>query len=245
VSLLANGSADALGGVFRGYLVRNVPTTLYEASPGWGKTAPTVNGIKWTGRLLLRPHGQYAEKNDGDWRRVRFEAANLDNSLILDLRKVRKEEPGRITFDLFVAFDARVEYEHQKWVAGVRLYSGSISARLRARALVTCEVTTNLEKNGGLLPDAVFRLRATQATLGYDNLVIDHVYGVGGEAAKMIGESFKGALKQLHPSLEGDLLERANKAIIKVGDTKEVRVNLANLFKAKENGSSKQPGVRK
>jgi hypothetical protein len=42
---------------------------------------------------------------------------------------------------------------------------------------------------------------------------------------------------QWRPSLERDLLEKANAAIVKAGENKEVRLSLAKLFKA-----SKQDG---
>ncbi len=73
----------------------------------------------------------------------------------------------------------------------------------------------------------------TGAYLGYDNLVVEHVAGVGGEAAKLIGDAVKKGLDQWHPSLERELLAKADAALVKAGDLKEVRVSLASLFKGK------------
>jgi hypothetical protein len=230
-TLLAVGSADALAGVFRGQLVKNAPPVLYEKSFGWGDTIHAADGVTWTGKVApLRPHLRYTERNDGDWRKVHVTAPGLADTLVLEVRKVNLSEPGKLTFTLFVSFDARVDYEHQKWLSGVRLYSGSARARLRAKATLDVEVTTRLEANGTPLPDAVFKPRVVKADLGYDNLVMEHVAGVGGEAAKVIGDGLKGGLHQWRPSVERDLLQRADAAIVKAGDLKEVRINLARLF---------------
>jgi hypothetical protein len=190
-----------------------------------------ANGVKWTGQHLpLHPHLMYTEKNDGHWRKFRVTAEDLADTLVFDLRNVRNAEPGRITFDAFLSFDARVHYEKQDWDAGIRLYSGSARVRLRVKLLLHCEVTTRLENNGTILPDAVFRLRVTHADLGYDNFVVEHVAGVGGEAAKLLGDAAKGAIHEWRPALERDLFARADAAIVKAGDTKEVRLGLGSLF---------------
>jgi hypothetical protein len=224
-------NTDALAGTLRGLLVKHAPQTLYEASPGWGETTPVANGVKWTGRHLpLHPHLMYTEKNDGVWRKFRITAEDLADTLVFDLRNVRHVEPGRLAFDAFLSFDARVHYEKQDWDAGIRLYSGSARVRLRVKLLLRCEVTTRLESNGTILPDAVFRLRVTQAELGYDNFVVEHLGGVGGEAAKLLGDAAKGVVHEWRPSLERDLLARADAAIVKAGDTKEVRLGLGALF---------------
>jgi hypothetical protein len=238
--LLNSSSTEALAGVLRGYLVLNVPATLYEKSTGWGHTARVANGVKWTGKVLpIHPHLQYADKNDGDWKRFRFTAANLADTLIFDIRNVQQPKPGQIAFDLFVSFDAKVDFTHQKWDAGVRIYSTSARARLRVKATLGCEVTTELDQKGSLLPDVVFHPKVTRAKLAYDNLVVEHVGGLGGEGAKLIGDALKGGLQKWHPTMESDLLAKGNAAIVKAGELKEVRVNLAKLFGKKPKISPK------
>ena len=46
-TLLSEGTVDALAGSLRGYLVRSLPPTLYESSPGWGRTIRVANGIRY------------------------------------------------------------------------------------------------------------------------------------------------------------------------------------------------------
>jgi hypothetical protein len=78
-----------------------------------------------------------------------------------------------------------------------------------------------------------------QAQVSYDNLVVEHIAGIGGEAAKLIGDGLKGGLHQWRPSLEKELLAKADAAIVKAADTKEVRVSLSQLFSGKKRLSLK------
>jgi hypothetical protein len=230
LAILAPTSLDALSGTLRGLLVRSLPDPLYEKAPGWGHTKEVARGLAWHG---LVPEVRRSPKNDGTWEKVRFAAVNPADSLILDVRNPQFPESGRMTFDVYLAFDARAEYTRQVWENGHKLYDGSLRARMRVKVSLSCEATTRLAPGGGLLPDAVFRLHVTRADLSYDNFVTEHAAGVGGEVAKVIGDAFRGGLKKWRPSVERDLLAKADAAIVKAGDTKEVRVNLTSLFTKK------------
>jgi hypothetical protein len=74
---------------------------------------------------------------------------------------------------------------------------------------------------------------------------MEHVAGVGGEAARIIGSAIKGGLDQWHPSFERELLARADAAIVQAGDTREVRVNLTSLFSRTVSSGTGSPGPRK
>lgn len=231
LALLSLETPDALAGNLRGYLVRSLPPTLYEGSHNWGHTARTTRGLRWKGQGFgVHPELIKLDKNDGTWRHARVTADNLSDTLIVDLRDIRQSGPGRLTFTLFLSFDARGEYTEQHWNAGLKLYDSSLRVRLRIKLTLPCEATVRLETSGELLPDAVFRLRATGADLHYDNVVVEHVAGIGGEAAKLFGDAVRGGLRQWHPSLERDLLMRANEAIAKAADSKDVRLSLFGLL---------------
>lgn len=126
-----------------------------------------------------------------------------------------------------------MDYERQRWESGLRLSSNSVRARFRVKLMLNCELTAKVESSSLILPDAVFRLRVTQASLQFDNFVVEHVAGMGGEAAKLLGDAARGSLHRWKPSLEHDLLEKADAAIVKAGDTKEVHLGLARLLKGK------------
>src|SRR5262249_58693374 len=102
------------------------------------------------------------------------------------------------------------------------------------KVLLHCELIARLEDAGGFLPDAVFRLRVVRAQLSYDNLVVEHIAGVGGEFAQLLGDAVKGGLRQWHPSLESELLAPASAAIVKAGDSKEVRLSVSKLLNRKD-----------
>jgi hypothetical protein len=230
LAALGGGSLDALAGSLRGFLIKAMPTPLYEDLSHWNLQKP-VSEVRWRGKGL----GVHAEKvevlkNDGRWWKVRVTGDRLADTLVFDLRDPAQPEPGRMTFTAFISFDTHVEFDRQVWRSGRRTYSGSTRARLRVRLTLRCEATAQLDPGGGLLPDAVFRLRVLQAESGYDNFVVEHILGVGGEAAKLLGDAARGSVKQWRPSMERDLLAKANAAIVKAGDTKEVRVSLTKLL---------------
>jgi len=235
----AAGSIDALARALREYLTHHLPTVLYEKSPGWGHTKSVATGMKWTGKGL-GAHVTHAERNDGKWRKIRVTAPNLGNTLALSIANVKQPEPQRTTFDVALAFDAQVDYELQDWKAGVRLYSGTARARLRFKLALACEATRRVEWQKGSWPEWVFRLRVLKANTSYENFILTHVAGVGGEAAKLIGDAVRDGIHKWHPAVERNLLARANTAIEKAGDSKEIRIGLGRLTWSK-NQPAKMP----
>lgn len=233
LQLLTGTSTDAFAGALRGFLVRSLPEPLYESKKDWGKTKP-VRQVKWKGQGFdVHTVVVHEPKNDGKWKQLRVAAVNPADTMVFDLRDVAYPEAGRMTFTAFLSMDARVEYVQQNWRSGTRLYSGSARARFRVQATLQCEACFRLEAGELLLPDAVFRLRVLHSDVRYDNFVMEHIAGVGGEAAKVLGDAGRGGLKQWHPGLERDLIAKANAAIEKAGDTKEVRLSAYQLLKKK------------
>lgn len=218
-ALTGNQTSAALSGNLRALLVDHFPEPLFEDTSNWGQRKET-------------PRGKL--RNDGRWWKVRISGRNVKDTLVVDLRDLAQPGGGVTTFRLFVSFDAVILFERQTWKLGARLYSGSTRARCRVRLTLDCEALAKFEKGKKLVPDAVFRLRVLRSDLGYDNLVVEHTAGVGGEAAKVLGDAVIGGMRQWKPSLERNLREKANAAIVKAADTKEVRVNLLDLFAEKQ-----------
>ena len=232
-ALLDPSSTAALAGDLRAALLEMAPDPLVEDDSHWGGQRLVADGIKWHGHgLHVRPEIVKAPKNDGRWWKVKAAAERLPDTLVVDLRDVSSAGSGVTTFTAFVSFDAVVDYEQQRWDRGVRLYAAGVEAKMRVNVALRCEATTRLEPNGTPLPDAVFRLRVTAANLGYDHFEVDHVAGVGGDLARLIGEAAKAGVEQWRPSLERNLLRKADAAIVKAGDTKEVRLSVLKLLKA-------------
>jgi hypothetical protein len=237
ISLLkgAEGSPAALAGTLRGLVLEALPATLYEASPGWGHTEWKPGPLKLKGKGIHAHLGRdYAFRNHGTWRHVRAVSPNLKDTLVLDVRNLQRPQPGRMTFALFISFDTHIDYREQKWSAGVRLRDRNVRARLRVKLNLVCETTFRLEAKGWLLPDAVFRFRVLASDLNYDNLVCEHIAGFGGTAARVVGELVLKGIRKWHPSLERNLLAKANAAIVKAGDSKEVRLSMGKLLNPKK-----------
>jgi hypothetical protein len=223
-------SADELASIMRTLLVTALPAPLVEQNSNWGHQKEITNGITWKG---VKPQKQKKLKNDGTWRRIRVDAVNPEKELKLQVMNMQKPEKGKLTFDMVVSLPTRIKFEQQVWKSGVRLYSGETRARCRPFLALKCESTSRAIKSDNVIPDVVFRMRVLDARLTYDDLVVEHTAGVGGELAERLGEAAHGMVKQMRPSLERDLLEKANRAIVKAGDTKEVKLGLGKLFDGK------------
>jgi hypothetical protein len=227
-------SAEELAAIMKSLLVAALPDPLVEQSSNWGHQSNVMNGVTWEkDGILLKPHKQKKLKNDGTWRRIKVEAVNPDKNLTLLVRNVQQSEKGRLTFDLVLTLQTRIYFEQQIWKHGVKLYGGSTRARCRPILALQCESTSRAVKTEGALPDVVFRLRVLDAKLHYDQFKVEHTAGVGGDLAEVLGDAIHDMIKQLKPSLERDMLEKANRAIVKAGDTKEVKLGLGRLFDGK------------
>jgi hypothetical protein len=233
LSLLNTSSTDALAGNFRAALIKAVPSPLYEDAKAWGRTKE-VTTLHWRGKGLdIHLEKVQKTKKDGDWRKVRVTADNLPDTLIFDLRNLQSPESGKLTFTVFISFDARAIYDHQKWDEGLKLWDSTFKARMRTKLTLDTEVIARLDDKGEFLPDAVLRLRVTKADLQYDNLVVEHAAGFGGTAAKLMGDAAHRIVNEFKPNFERDLLAKADAAIVKAADTKEIRVKLSDLLKTK------------
>jgi hypothetical protein len=227
-------SAEELAAILKALLTSALPNPLVEQSSNWGRQKELANGITWEkDGILLKPHKQKKLKNDGTWRRIKVEAVDPDKNLNLIVRDVQQPEKGRLTFDLVLVLETRIHFEQQIWKRGVKLYGGSTRARCRPILALKCESTSRAVKTDGALPDVVFRLRVLDAKLHYDQFKVEHTAGVGGDLAEVLGDAIHDMIKQLKPSLERDMLEKANRAIVKAGDTKEVKLGLGRLFDGK------------
>ena len=226
----SDDSVEALAAALKPLLADALPPVLYEKTTNWGHQELAANGVRWHG---LRAEVIKVPRNDGKWKRIRVTAQELPRSLALVVTDFKTVDTDRQTFKVFLTFQAGLEYEQQNWDLGVRLWSGSVRARLQLKVALECENVIRVEQGKGLFPDLVFRLRVTSAHVSYDNLVVEHVAGVGGSAARLTGEAVRSALRQWKPSLERDLLARADAAILKAADTREVRIGLGGLLKKK------------
>jgi hypothetical protein len=195
-----------------------MPDPLYEDTSKWNQQRKNARGQM---------------KNDGRWLKYRITSRNLRDGMELKIEDVKKEA-SRSTFTVKIAFDAYVELERQTWKMGLRLYSGSTRARFRIYLTLSCELTSRVVKSKAWLPDVIFRLRVVNSQFRHDNVVVEHTAGVGGDMARLLGEMMRSLIKAAKPSLERDLANKVNAAVVKAGDTKEVRISLADFLSGKK-----------
>jgi hypothetical protein len=227
-------TADELASIMRTLIVNALPSPLVAKDFNWGHQKMVTNGITWKGDGILRkPVKQEKLKNDGTWRRVRVEAFDPEKAMTLVVKNVAQPAKGKVTFDMAIALPAHVKFEQQLWKDGTRLYSGETRARFRPILLLRCESVSRVEKSSSFIPDVIFRMRVTDAKLSYDDFKVEHTAGVGGELANVLGDALFDTLKLVRPDLEKDMLDKAGKAIIKAGDTKDVRLGLGKLLDGK------------
>lgn len=223
-------SIEQLGGLLKPILIDNIPKVLHESSDNWGHQVNVPVGVKWEG---LKPIVQKSLRNHGKWTRLTITARDLKHTLDLKIHDVKNVNAEKQTFKVYLTFQMGVEYEQQNWESGARLWSGSVRARAQVKLEMDCENIIRVELDKNYLPEFILRARATGATLSYDKLVVEHINGVGGDAAKVIGAAVHDVVKRAKPSLERDLLAKANAAIVKAADTKEIRIGFGSLLKKK------------
>jgi hypothetical protein len=207
-------------------LLSVMPNPLFEHNDNWGRTTRVPHAVRWKG---LKPTVVNTDRNDGLWRKLRVLPARLPHSLDLRLWDLRRIDADRQGFKGALAFDVEFEIEQQLWESGLRLWAGDIRGRMRVQLDMDLEQTLKFETGKSAAPDLVYRLRITNANLTYRHFVVTHIPGIGGTAAKLTGEAAHAMLKQWRPSIERKLLERANTAIVKAADTKEIRVGLGGI----------------
>lgn len=223
-----NDAYSQLAKTFKPVLVSSVPVTLYEKTDNWGHEVMVPTGLKWRG---LKPSVTKSSRNHGEWRKIIISTQDLKRTMDLHIYDVKNVNSEKQTFKVFLAFQMGVYYDQQNWESGVRLWSGSVRARAQVKVQMECENTLkfNIDKNG--LPDIVLRLRVTGAKVNYDNLVVEHIAGIGGDGAKIVGGALHGAMKQWRPSIERDILAKASAAVVKSADTREIRIGFGSLVK--------------
>jgi hypothetical protein len=199
-------------------LVTSLPSPLYEDNKHWGKQHKNLRGKM---------------KNDGRWWKVRIEPRQLSTASWVSVDTLRPAGNGKTTFTVRVALPARVVLNRQTWLRGARVFSGETRARVDLYATMDCESELRFEtKKGAAVPDLVFSIRVIRSDFKYDGLVVEHTAGVGGDAARTLGDVVLGVIKQVKPSLERRLIGKANAAILKAGNNKQVRLSFSKLAEA-------------
>ncbi|HSQ57876.1 MAG TPA: hypothetical protein VLM40_19285 [Gemmata sp.] len=226
--------AHALAKVLRELLVKNIPAPLSKSSSKWGRqTAVTVMNRRREGlRIWSEPVQEM--RNDGVWRRYEMRIPE-PSKIVLAVTDLTRPGDGRAIITIGVQVERLdMKFEQQVWRKGLRLYSGETRAHCKGSLLLKAEINSKTElKPGSFLPDVKLQVRATEAQVGYDDVVVDHTAGLDGDAANAVGDFAIRMVKSFKPDLEGDLLKKANAAIVKAAGNRELKVALDSLLKKK------------
>jgi hypothetical protein len=227
--------AEALARVLRDLLRQNIPDPVLRTSQNWGnQIAVTRTRRKREGfRVWNEPVQEF--RNDGTWRRITVRIPEPDKTFLAVTRLTRGED-GKLSVTVgVIAERVELRLEQQIWKNGLRIYAGETRAHCRGGVLLSAEVKVQtVFKKDSWLPDVTVQVKATEARIVYEDLVVDHTAGLDGDAAKTVGELAIRAVKALKPDLERDLLTKGNEAIVKAAGTREFKASLADLFKAKK-----------
>ncbi len=162
--------------------------------------------------------------------------------MMLSLSNMVSEESGRMTFDATISTLVELNFEQQLWKSGFRLLSTETRARATAGVRLQCEATNRFEfKPGTVVPELVVRFRVTHADVFVDRIIVERTLGMNGLPARTIGETVQKLVKRFQPDLERQLLNRANEAVLKAADTKEIRIGFQKHFLASETMMVSEP----
>ncbi|AWM35827.1 hypothetical protein GobsT_64740 [Gemmata obscuriglobus] len=225
---------ESLEKTLRTLALAHLPTPLVKSDKGWGKQKEFVEG-----RVMLRnakkfgPEAPRVQINDGLWRRITVTARNPNETLGVSIPELVKLSPDAARLGLDTVMDIDFRVEHQFWKRGLQLYSGETRGHCKAGLKMKAEVLTKTKAvPGSFLPEVTITIKATEANLFYDKVVIDHTAGLDGADAQKAGEFVIDLVKAIKPDLEQQLLEKANAAIMKAAASKEVKVPLDKLLAA-------------
>jgi hypothetical protein len=223
---------ESLAKTLRTLALTNLPNPLVKSNDGWGKQKEFVEG-----RIMLRntkkfgPEAPRVVVNDGLWRRITVAPRNPNETLGVSITELVKLDPDTAHLVLDTVMDIDFRVEHQLWARGHQLYSGETRGHCKAGLKLKAEVLTKMKKvPSSFLPEVTLTIKATEANLFYDKVVIDHTAGLDGVDAQKAGEFVIELAKSVKPDLEKQLLEKANAAIVKAASSKEVKVPLDKLL---------------
>jgi hypothetical protein len=226
--------AAALTTVLRDLAKKHIPDPLSKSSKNWGKQTAVTVIHRYRDGLRVYSEAVQELRNDGHWRRTTIRLPE-PGKLGIAVTELTHPAPGTMHATVAVVAErVDLRFEQQLWRKGLRLYSGETRGHCKGGLLLKAEVISKTEfKNGSILPEVSLKLRVTDADLFYENLVVDHTAGLGGDAAKVLGDILIDVAKAVKPDVEKELREKAEAAIMKAVGIREFRLALDQLLKSK------------
>ncbi len=233
--------AEALTKVLQELLKKNLPDPVTKSNHNWGHQKAVMKTVLHRDGLKFWTEQVQEMKNDGTWRRADVRISDQDK-IALAVTELTHPGDGKMLVSVTaVAERVDLHFEQQIWNNGVRLYGGETRGHCRGALVLKAEIITKTDfKKGLFFPSVSLKVEVTKAELFYEKLVIDHTAGLNGEAAKAIGDVAIQIVKAIKPNLEKDLLEKADAAIVKAAQKKELTLTLDKLLASKKKEPEKK-----
>lgn len=216
-----------LQSVFQQLLVGNIPHD-YEDRDEWGKTKKVWDGvhIRLDG-LQVRTKRKWKQVNQGTWKMHKISLVDPEEHLQIELRNLRRIQPGTWSFDLMLAARLNAYGRVSEWQRGIRLFSVSGDARVDVRLVMQCELKASLEPVG-FPPDVVIEPRVTTAKLEMNDFRLRRISHADGPLVKQLGKSIRGVVEDELAKKDKKLVTKINRAIAKHQD--ELRLSLQDAL---------------
>jgi hypothetical protein len=227
--------AATLAKTLRTLMLANMPDPLVKANDGWGKQKEYVVGpVMLRNSKRFGPEAPRQMVNEGLWRRFTVQAVKPQESLKLAIAELGRPEANKTLITLNSEMDISFRMEQQLWTRGHQLYSGETRGHCKGGLILKAEIISKSEKKpGAFFPDITLIVKVTDAKLFYDKIVIDHTAGLDGADAKAAGDFVIDLVKAIKPDLEKQLLDKANAAILKAANEKEIKIQLDKIISGK------------
>jgi uncharacterized protein (TIGR03067 family) len=225
-------------------VVKDLPKEFTDASE-WGKTIPIPAKLRLPNLRTRVKVGDHEELPHGLWKKSRAWLDDPAEDVTIHVRDLRKLESGkghRLGLDITVALNAIQDIQH--WQKG--LATVGASAQARAVVLVALDIDVAVAVNGKKFPP---ELRVEPSVVDsklllkeFDLQRVTPLFGLGtnleGDKAREIGNELKGAVQALMTARDGELRDRANRAIVQALQEGKGNISAASLFKALSTGDS-------
>ncbi|MDA8744046.1 hypothetical protein N9N28_05385 [Rubripirellula amarantea] len=211
--------------------IRKSPRT-FDGDKHWGETKSIWAGVKVRfdgGKLKTKRRKK--DVNHGRW--IKYEVSlppqHLTDQISLTVDEVTGLQDAvgsamriRSTLITPMTFTARI----QRWNLGVRIFSVTVSGRMKIRMRSTMALRTQADYSE-IPPALVMRPHVETADLSLESFEVDRVSHVGGDAAEAWGEIMQEVLVERFVDRANDTLaEKLNKAIRKNED--DLRLSLTD-----------------
>ena len=192
----------------------NLPPS-YEDNRKWGQQKEVWDGVKfWREDGHLETKRRTKLVNSGTWTRYSMAVVEPDKNLHVEFNRLETLPDGRIAFEVTVECPLDVFGRLSQWTRDVQIVSISANADAACRLKLdgTVQFQMNLLK---LPPDISIKPHVDHAHIELTHYRVRRISQVGGDFAKLLGNSLRGVVDDKLADMNGKLAEKINKQIDK------------------------------